>query len=117
MTDDKRGDRFKQGYACVQCAGINKKGDALYRRLENKFVYAGFVMCSEHGIMQGVPRKVLKERIFQTIRILGDNTGLNYLQIRDIFSSDHPDDIHNILEALISEKRIEEPKAGEYRVL
>lgn len=116
MTDDKRGDRFKQGYACVQCAGINKKGDALYMRLENKFVYAGFVMCPEHGIMQGVPRKVLKERIFQTIRILGDNTGLNYLQIRDIFSSDHPDDIHNALEALISEKRIKE-WAEEYRVL
>lgn len=116
MTDDKRGDRFKQGYTCVQCAGINKKRDALYMRLENKFVYAGFVMCPEHGIMQGVPRKVLKERIFQTIRILGDNAGLNYLQIRDIFSSDHPDDIHNVLEALISEKRITDC-AGEYRIL
>lgn len=48
----------------------------------------------------------LKERVFQTIRLLGERTTMTYQQLREVFPSDHPEDIINVLEELLREGRI-----------
>lgn len=45
----------------------------------------------------------LKEDIYQTIRML---TTMNYSQIREVFPSEHPTDIRNVLDTLFRERRI-----------
>ncbi len=54
--------------------------------------------------IQKIKPNPLKRKIFQTIRIQGEKTGLTYLQIREIFPSEHPEDIHDALDELLKEK-------------
>ncbi len=57
--------------------------------------------------IQKIKPNPLKQKIFHTIRMQGERTGLTYLQIREIFPSEHPEDIHDALDELLKEKLIE----------
>jgi hypothetical protein len=55
------GKNFRQGYHCKGCVEMKLqnvvKSAPLYKRVNGMYKYAGLVLCSVHGVKEGLPKK------------------------------------------------------------
>lgn len=59
------GENFGRGYACRLCTSIgipqNNPDTPMYKRVNQRYIYSGYVYCKLHGIQKGIPMKKIKQ--------------------------------------------------------